>query len=48
MKDVAIILRTEKEIKDKLTDMAKKEDRSLSNYVYMVLKKVAFGEIKVK
>jgi hypothetical protein len=45
-KDDMIIVRIEKEIREKLQELAVKEDRPLSSLIRVLLKKVASGEIK--
>jgi predicted DNA-binding protein len=45
-KEETIIIRVEPMTKEKLNKMAKDDSRTLSNYVRMILEKVASGEIK--
>ena len=39
-KNARIVITTSKEVKEKLEELAKKEDRSLSNYISVVLKDI--------
>ena len=45
--EATIIIKTEKEMKDKLQIMADKDRRTLSSFVRMILDKVVSGEIKL-
>lgn len=44
-KEEIITLKVEKEMKEKLMEMALKDRRTLSSYIRMILDKVASGEI---
>jgi hypothetical protein len=45
-KDSAIVIKIDKQMKDKLQEMAEKEARTLSSFVRFILQKVVSGEIK--
>lgn len=45
-KDSIITLKVEKEMVEKLKEMATKDRRTMSSYVRMILDKVISGEIK--
>lgn len=45
-KQEIITLKVEKEMKEKLIDMANKDRRTLSSYIRMVFDKIISGEIK--
>ena len=45
-KDKIITIKVEKEMADKLKEMADKDRRTMSSYIRMILDKVITGEIK--
>lgn len=45
-KETAIIIKVDKQMKEKLQAMAEKDGRTLSSFVRFVLNKIVTGEIK--